>query len=157
MDKYGIVLAVLGAVSAALFAGMGSAKAVGLVGEAGAGVVSEDPSKFSKILILQLLPSTQGLYGLLTAIIALSKLGMLGGDVITLTFGQGLMYFFACLPVAVVGYFSAIKQGRAAVAGVGIVAKRPDQSGKAITFAAMVETFAILALLMSILALNGIK
>ena len=78
MNSFGIALAVLGAVCAALFAGIGSAKGVGLVGEAAAGVVSVDPSKFSKVLILQLLPGTQGLYGLLTAILLMSRIGIIG-------------------------------------------------------------------------------
>ncbi|MFA7637089.1 MAG: V-type ATP synthase subunit K [Monoglobales bacterium] len=157
MDNYGLVLAVLGAILAALMAGIGSAKGVGMVGEAAGGVISEDPSKFSKVLILQLLPGTQGLYGLLTAVLALSQIGILSGSPIELTNGQGLLYLIACLPIAVVGYFSAIAQARTAVAGVGIVAKKPDQNGKAITMSAMVETYAILALLVSILAINSLK
>lgn len=157
MENLGLVFAILGALLAALWAGIGSAKAVGLVGEAAAGVISEDPSKFSKVLILQLLPGTQGLYGLLTAVLLLSQIGVLGGNPVTLTTAQGLMYLVACLPIAIVGYFSALAQGRAAVAGVGIVAKKPEQSGKAITFAAMVETYAILALLISILAIVSLK
>ena len=156
MDKYGIDIAVLGAVSAALFSGMGSAKATGMVGESAAGVISEDPSKFSILLILQLLPGTQGLYGLLVAVLALSKLGLLAGEIQSLSWGQGLMYFFACMPITIVGYWSAIKQGRTAIAGVGIVAKKPEQSGRAVTLAVIVEIYAILALLKSILALNGI-
>lgn len=157
MNDYGLGLAVLGAIMAALMAGIGSARGVGMVGEAAAGVIAEDPSKFSKILILQLLPGTQGLYGLLTAVLALSQIGILGGKPIPLTLAQGLMYFTACMPIAFVGYFSAIAQARTAVSGVGVVAKKPDQNGKAITLAAMVETYAILALLMSILALNSLK
>ena len=157
MNDYGIVLAISGAILAALLSGIGSAKGVGMVGEAAAGVISEDPSKFSKVLILQLLPGTQGLYGLLTAVLALSQIGLLKGDPIPLTLVQGLQYFAACMPIALVGLFSAIYQGRTAVAGVGIVAKRPDQSGKAISFAAMVETYAILALLVSILTINSLK
>ncbi|MDD4699067.1 MAG: V-type ATP synthase subunit K [Oscillospiraceae bacterium] len=157
MNDYGIVLAIFGAIAAALFAGIGSARGVGMVGEAAAGVVTEDPSKFSKVLILQLLPGTQGLYGLLAAVLLLSQIGLLKGELIPLTMAQGFQYFIACLPIAVVGYFSAIAQARTAVAGVGIVAKRPDQSGKAISMAAMVETYAILALLISILAINGLK
>ena len=157
MDDYGIVLAVLGAILAALLAGIGSARGVGMVGEAAAGVIAEDPSKFSKVLILQLLPGTQGLYGLLTSVLLLSQIGLLKGDLIPLSMTQGLQYFIACLPIAVVGYFSAIFQARTAVAGVGIVAKKPEQSGKAISLAAMVETYAILALLVSILAINGLK
>lgn len=157
MISTGLVIAVAGAVLAALIAGYGSAKAVGMVGEAAAGVVAEDASKFSKVLVLQLLPGTQGLYGLLTAVLALSQLGVLGGNALELTVAQGCAYFAACLPIMLVGYFSAVAQARTAVAGVGIVAKDGSQSGKAITMAAMVETYAILALLVSILVINGLK
>jgi V/A-type H+-transporting ATPase subunit K len=157
MDKIGIVLAILGAALAALMAGIGSAVGVGLAGEAAAGVLSEDPSKFSKLIILQLLPGTQGIYGLLTAIFVLSQLGILSGRPVQLTISQGLMYLAACLPVAVVGLVSAIAQGKASVAGIGVVAKRPEESGKAITIPAMVETYAILALLISILTIINLK
>ena len=156
MNNLGIAFAVIGAVSAALLAGIGSAKGVGLVGESAAGVVSIDPGKFSKALILQLLPGTQGLYGLLTAILLLSRIGIIGGTPAELTFAQGLMFFAACLPIGIVGLFSGISQGRAAAAGMGIVAKKPDHSGKGIIMAAMVETYAILALLVSILLVYNI-
>lgn len=156
MNSLGLTLAIVGAVCAALFAGIGSARAVGLVGEAAAGVVSVDPSKFSKVLILQLLPGTQGLYGLLIAILLLSRIGVLGGGAVELTTAQGLMFLAASLPIAVVGYFSAMAQGRAAVAGVGITAKKPEHNGKGIIMAAMVETYAILALLVSILLIYNI-
>ncbi len=157
MNSLGLALAITGAAFAALFAGIGSAKGVGLVGEASAGVVSQDPSKFSKTLILQLLPGTQGLYGLLVAVLLLSQIGVLGGSPAELSLEQGLMYFGACLPIAFGGLFSGIAQGRTAAAGVGIVAKKPDESGKAIIMAAMVETYAILALLISILIIINIK
>lgn len=156
MNSLGLSLAILGAACAALFAGIGSAKGVGLVGEAAAGVVSVDPNKFSKVLILQLLPGTQGLYGLLTAILLLSRIGVIGSGAVDLTVSQGLMFFAASLPIAIVGLFSGIAQGRAAAAGVGIVAKKPDHSGKGIIMAAMVETYAILALLISILLIYNI-
>lgn len=155
MNDLGIVMALLGAALAALLPGMGSAKAVGMGGEAGAGIVTEDPSQFGKVLILQLLPGTQGIYGLLIAFITLSQIGVLGGSA-ELTFAKGFLYFVACLPMAIVGYFSAIKQARASVASMGILAKRPDQFGKAMIFPAMVETYAILALLISMLAVNGV-
>lgn len=156
MDNLGIVLAVTGAVLASLLAGIGSAKGVGIVGSAAAGVVSVDPSKFSKVLILQLLPGTQGLYGLLTAIILLSRIGMIGGTVADLTTAQGLQFLAASLPIAVVGLISGIVQGKTAAAGVGITAKKPDHNGKGIIMAAMVETYAILALLISILIIYNI-
>lgn len=157
MEYLGIAIAILGAALAALLSGIGSAKGVGMVGEAAAGAVSEDPNMFSKVLVLQLLPGTQGLYGLIIAIFVLRQIGLLGGELALMSIGEGLMYFGACMPIAIVGLFSAIAQARAAVAGVGVVAKRPDQNGKAITMAAIVEFYAILALLISILAINGIK
>ena len=156
MSNLGIVLAVIGAALAALLAGIGSAKGVGIVGEAAAGVVSVDPSKFSKVLILQLLPGTQGLYGLLTAIILLSRVGIIGGTAADLTTAQGLQCLVASLPIAIVGLISGIVQGKTAAAGVGITAKKPDHNGKGIIMAAMVETYAILALLISILIIYNI-
>lgn len=155
MANMGIVFALLGAALAALMAGMGSAKGVGLAGQAAAGVVTEDPGKFGKVLILQLLPGTQGIYGLLIAFITLSQIGILGNPV-ELSLAKGLLYFAACLPMAIVGYVSAVNQAKAAVASIGLVSKRPDQAGKAIIFPAMVETYAILALLISILAISGV-
>ncbi len=152
----GIVFALAGAVSAALVAGIGSAIGVGRAGQAAAGVVTEDPAKFSKVLILQLLPGTQGIYGLLIAFIALGKIGLMGGTPVELTNAQGLLYFFACMPMAIVGLISALQQSKASVASIGLVAKKPEQFGKAMIFPAMVETYAILALLTSILAVNGI-
>lgn len=153
----GIVWALLGAASAVILAGMGSAYGVGVAGQAAAGVVTEDPSKFAKVLIMQLLPGTQGIYGLLVAFIALSKVGLLGGGAKDLTLETGLLIFVACLPIALVGLVSAIHQGRTSVASIGIVAKKPEQFGKAMLFPAMVETYAILALLISILAVSSIQ
>lgn len=157
IDNYGIVFAVLGAVSAALFAGWGSAKGVGMGGQAAAGVLTDEPSLFSKVLILQLLPGTQGIYGLLIAFITLSQIGIIGGGSVTITLSQGLQYFLACMPMAIVGYFSAIHQAKTSVASIALVAKKPDQFGKAMILPAMVETYAILALLISMLAVTGIK
>jgi len=90
-------------------------------------------------------------------LLALSNIGILSGTPKELTVAQGLMMLAACLPIAVVGLVSAMHQGKTAVAAVGIVVKKPDQFGKAMLFPAMVETYAILALLVSILAVNGIK
>ena len=155
MANLGFVCALIGAAAAALFAGMGSSIGVGRAGQAAAGVVAEDGSQFSKVLILQLLPGTQGIYGLLVTFITLSRIGVLGGTSITDT-KTGLMYLIACLPIAVVGLVSAIYQGKTSVASIGVVAKKPDQFGKAMLFPAMVETYAILALLISILAVTNL-
>ncbi|MBR0365656.1 MAG: V-type ATP synthase subunit K [Clostridia bacterium] len=155
MSNMGLVFALLGAVLASLMAGIGSAIGVGAAGQAAAGVVTEDPTKFSKVLIMQLLPGTQGIYGLLIAFITLSQIGILGGSA-EVSLVKGLLYLAACLPMAFVGLWSAIRQGRAAVSGIMMIAKKPDQMSKAMIFAAMVETYAILALLVSILAIFGI-
>lgn len=147
----GTVLGMLGAACAALFAGIGSAIGVGIAGKAAAGVTAEDPDKFSKVLVLQLLPGTQGIYGLLTAFLAFMQLGLFG-DIAQLSTAAGLMLFAACLPVAFVGLLSAIYQAKVAVSGIAMVAKRPEESGKAIILTVMVETYAVLALLVSLLA-----
>ena len=155
-SPHGLVFAILGAALATLLPGIGSATGVGMVGEAAAGVTTEDPSKFSKLLILQLLPATQGIYGMLTSFLLLSQLGIIGGTPVEITIIKGLAYLFSCLPFAIVGYFSAIKQAKTSAAGVSLVAKRPDQMSKGMIFSAMVETYAILALLISILGNSGI-
>ncbi len=157
MSEFGIVFALLGAATAVLLAGAGSAIGVGIAGQAAAGVVTEDPSKFAKVLIMQLLPGTQGLYGLLVGFITLSKIGLLGGKVAEVDIATGLLILAACLPVGIVGLISGKSQGKTSAAAIGIVAKKPDQFGKAMLFPAMVETYAILALLISFLAVNAIQ
>ncbi len=156
MDNFGIVFALLGAACASLFAGIGSAMGVGIAGRAASGAVTENPDLFSRVLILQLLPGTQGIYGLLVAFVTLAQIGLLGGGAVDLTLAQGLLYFVACLPIAFVGLISAYFQGRTSVSCINLVIKRPDQFGKAMLFPAMVETYAILALLVSILAVFSI-
>lgn len=146
----GQVFAVMGAAAAMIFAGMGSAKGVGLVGECVSGLITEDPAKGSKATILQLLPGTQGLYGFITAFLIMIKTKLLSNP-LPLTTAQGLYFLFAALPIAVVGYQSAIKQGRVAATGINVLAKRPEAMGKAIMSASLVETYAILALLVSVL------
>lgn len=147
----GTFLAILGAALAAGCAGIGSAIGVGVAGKAAAGVTAEDPDKFSKVLVLQLLPGTQGIYGLLVAFLVFVKINLFG-NVMALTLGEGLSLFAACLPMAIVGLVSAIYQSKVACSGIAMIAKRPEESGKGIILAVMVETYAVLALLVSLLA-----
>ena len=157
MVTTGVALGILGAALAALMAGIGSSIGVGIAGRAAAGVVTEDPSKFGKVLLLQLLPGTQGIYGLLIAFMTLVYIGVLGKNGIReLTTAQGLSFLMACLPMALVGLLSGIMQGKTSVASIGVVAKKPEAFGKAMILPAMVETYAILALLVSILAIGKI-
>ncbi len=157
MDNLGLFLAILGAAFAVGFSGVGSAKGVGLVGQAGAGLLTEAPDMFGKVLILEILPGTQGLYGFLIAFIVFMKTGLLSGDVAAVTWEQGLMIFAACLPMALVGYFSAIHQGKVSAAGVSLIAKQPSMTTKAMSMAALVETYAVLAVLVSFVSINSIN
>ena len=157
MSQLGIVYALLGAAVAVFLSGAGSALGVGIAGQAASGVVSEDPSKFAKVLILQLLPGTQGLYGLIIGFVTLSKIGLLGGGAAEISVTTGLLILAACLPIGIVGLISGRSQGKTAAASIGIIAKKPDQFGKAMIFPAMVETYAILALLISFLAVTAIQ
>ena len=148
--------AYLGVAVAVILSGMGSAKGVGLVGQASAGVITEDPDKFGQLLVLQALPGTQGIYGFLIGFIIMLNSGMLSGTV-NLDLATGVNVFVSCLPVGVVGLFSAIHQAKVSAAGVSIVAKRPDQVAKAMVSAALVETYAILAFLISMLCVFNIS
>lgn len=144
-------LAFLGAALATILPGLGSAKGVSLVGEASSGLLTENPSMFGKALLLQALPGTQGIYGLITAFLIIFKTGALSSAPLQLDLGQGGYLLAAALPIAFVGYFSAIRQARVAASGINLIAKRPDQVGKAITSSALVETYAIFAVLISLL------
>ena len=107
---------------------------------------------------MQALPGTQGIYGLLIAFIVLVKVGMLGGDgMIDLTVAQGASIFAASLPIGLVGIFSGYAQGKAAASGIMLIGKKPSEMAKGMLFAAMVETYAVLALLISFLMLNSIQ
>lgn len=152
----GLALAILGAALSMGLAGSGSAIGIGIAGEACAGVTTEDPKKFGKLILLQVLPGTQGIYGFLAAIWVMLKVNLLGG-VLDVPPEVGLQLMLASLPIAIVGLTSGIYQGKVSAAGAGIVAKRPEESGKAIVFAAMVETYAVLGLLITILLINGVK
>lgn len=143
-------IALFGAAVAAILACCGSAKGVGIVGEAASGLLAEDPSKFGSALLLQALPGTQGIYGFVTAFMIFVKSGVLSGAS-ELTVAQGAFLFACGLPIGVVGLISGIAQGRVAASGIQLVSRRPGAVGQAITSAALVETYAIFALLVSLL------
>lgn len=145
VENLGTILAILGMFLATVLPGIGSSKGVGMTGEAAAALTCEQPDKFGKALILQLLPGTQGLYGFIIAFFIFLNIGNAS------EFTEGLRLFGAALPVAFVGYWSAIAQGRVATAGIQILAKKPEASTKGILYAAMVETYAILGFVISIL------
>lgn len=141
----GFILGALGVAMAVGLSGIGSAKGVGIAGQAAAGLLTEQPEKFGKALILQLLPGTQGLYGFVVGLMVLLNLST------TTTLQQGAYLLFACLPVAIAGLFSGIAQGKTAASAVQILAKRPEHNTKGIVLTAMVETYALLGFVISIM------
>ena len=151
----GLAIGLLGAGLAACLAGAGSGLGTGIAGEAGAGLVTEDPSKFGKVMILQVIPGTQGLYGLVVWFFALLQMGVFGGNVdpTSLTVVDGLRVACACLPMATGAAISAPAQGRVAATAVNLMAKRPDDWAKGIILCITVEFYAILSLLASFLML----
>ena len=150
----GGALALLGAALAAALACVGSAKGTGIAGEAGAGLVAEDPGKSGKALILQVIPGTQGLYGFVIFFVAFSKVsGVIGA----LTVQQGLQILSACLRIGIGGLLSAIAQGKVAAASINILAKKPDDWTKGMIMCVIVEFYAILCLLASFLMLGAIN
>ena len=149
----GIGLAFLGAALAVGLCCVGSAKGTGMVGEAASGLLSQAPEHFSKCLILQVLPGTQGLYGLVVWFFALFTMGAFSGGIVPLSVTEGLTIFVSCLPIAIGGWLSAIFQGRVAASSINVVAKKPNDWVKGIILCGIVEFYAILSLLASVLLL----
>lgn len=150
----GLGLAFLGAALAVILCCIGSAKGTGMVGEAATGVLSETPEHFTKCMILQALPGTQGLYGLAAGFFGLFTLGFFSGSPAQLSVGDGMAVLFACLPIMLGGLLSAIAQGRVAAASVSaIVSKKPDDYMKGVIMCGIVEFYAILSLVGTILML----
>ena len=146
----GVVFGILGAALAVLLAGIGSARGVQMAGEAAAGLVIDEPEKFGKAMVLQLLPGTQGLYGFVIGLFIMFKLR------VDMSLVEGLYYVMVSLPVSIVGLKSAYYQARVAVAGINILAKNEEHQTKGIILAVMVETYAILAFAMSFLLLSSV-
>ena len=148
----GLALALLGASLAVGLSCVGSAKGTGIAGEAGTGLLSEDPSKSGKVMVLQLLPGTQGLYGMAVFFFSIYAIGLLNGNT-DLSVMEGLRCFAACLPMALGGLLSAIAQGRVAASSINILAKKPSDWSKGLVLCGIVEFYAILSLLASMLML----
>jgi len=149
----GMALALFGSGLAVALSCVGSAKGTGIAGEAGTGLLCEDPSKSGKVMVLQLLPGTQGLYGLVVWFFALIQMGMMDGSAVGLSLNEGFRYFAACMPMAFGGLLSAIAQGRVAAGSINILAKKPDDWSKGLILCGIVEFYAILSLLASMLML----
>ena len=153
----GLALGFLGAGLAVGFCCAGSAKGTGLAGESGIGLLGEDPTYFGKVMILQVIPGTQGLYGLVIWFFALLQMGVFNGTAAAMTVSDGLRVLAACLPMAIGGCISAPAQGRAAARAINLMARRPDDWAKGIVMCITVEFYAILSLLASFLMLLNLN
>ena len=136
MEKF---IGILGLSLCMILCGAGSAIGLYKTGSASAGVLAEDNKKFSKIIVLALLPATQGIYGF---VLAVMKIGAIA---------QGWSLFGAMLGLGVTGMLSAILQGITASSCIYAIGKNPAGSGKYVLLPAMIEFYAILALVLGIM------
>ena len=141
----GFIFAALGIAIAVIFSGWGSARGVGMTGEAAASLIKEQPEKFGKSLILQLLPGTQGLYGFVIGFLIYLNMDQ------AMPLADGIYMLMAALPIAFTGLTAGFAQGRVSTAAIQILAKREEQNSKGIIYSAMVETYAILGFVISFL------
>jgi len=148
----GAGLAAIGAVLTFALGGLGSANGILISGSQAGGVLSEKPELFGKLLVLMALPGTQGFYGFICSVMAALRAGLIAGEA-TVSPAQGLVIFFLGLGTGMVEWHSAVWQGKASAAAINMVAKKPDEAGKAILIPALVETYAVVALLANILLL----
>lgn len=152
--NFGLVLSFTGAAVAALFSGIGSAIGVGISGRSATGVLSEKPERYTPLMLMVMLPSTQGFYGFAMAFLVLYKLQLFGGEVLAMTTISGLQVLAACLPVGFAGLLSAIHQGKVCAGGILMTAKRPEMAFKAgVLYAVVVEVYAVLGTLITFLVL----
>ncbi|HAL44988.1 MAG: hypothetical protein A2Y12_10075 [Planctomycetes bacterium GWF2_42_9] len=157
-EHIGLACAVAGAAIATAVSGVGSSIGLCTAANAASGVLNEKPERYGSLMLLVLLPSTQGIYGFVITIMIMMKVQIIGGSPVDITVMQGLEILAASLAVAVAGLFSGIKQGQACASGIIMTAKRPEMAVKAgVLYAAMIEFYAILGFLISLLLILGIK
>ena len=148
--EIGGVLAIVGAVLAVVLTGIGSAIGMAWVQQAAAGVVSEEPEKYGKTLILQLIPSSNALYGFVVGFLVIFQVLFSG---VTYSVVEGLMVLGICLPIAIVGMIACLCQAKVCVSGIIMVGKKAELSGRALTMAVFIELFALFALIISVLGI----
>lgn len=157
MSQIALGIAYLGAAMAAFMAGIGSAVGIGIAGRSATGVLSEKPERYGQLFLQVVLPGTQGFYGFVIAFFAMGKIAefVQAG---ALDLSTALAILAGCLPIAFAGMLSAIHQGKTCSAGILMTAKRPEMAVKAgVLYAAMVEVYAVLGFLISLLILLALE
>jgi len=148
-------LIIFGCALAIGIAGIASAIGLALAGSSAIAVTAEKPELFGKCLVLQVLPMTQSVYGLLTAILLMMGAGLLGGGDVKISALQGMGAVWIGLAVGLTG-LSAINQGMVASSSISAVGRNPDVAARGIIFTVMPETIAIFGLLVGILLMTGL-
>lgn len=152
---WGLMLSLLGAFVAVIMAGLGSSLGILSAGKKAAGVLAEKPSMFGSLVTMVVLPGSQGIYGLLIAIMILNKIGAMSGKLVELSLGNGLSFLIAGLIIGILGLVTAVLQSRVVVASIKGLAKEESIFGGAITMSVLIETYAIFGLLISIFVVNS--
>ena len=146
----GYTIALIGIALCVLLCGIGSCIGLYKTSSAAAGVLGEDPKKFGKVMVLVLLPATQGIYGFIIGIIASGSVAQ------TMSTELGWAMFAAVMPMALSGLISAFFQGKSAVNCIYAVGKQESLSGKMIVYPGMIEFYAILGLIISIMLVGAV-
>ena len=141
----GYSIAMIGIAACVLLCGIGSCIGLYKTSSAAAGVLGEDPKKFGNVMVLVLLPATQGIYGFIIGIIASGQLAA------GMSTAAGWAMVGAVLPMAMSGLLSAYFQGKSAGNCIYAVGKQESLSGKLIVYPGMIEFYAILGLIISIM------
>jgi len=151
-------MVIIGCALAMGIAGIGSAMGLMLAGTSAVAVTSEKPELFGKCLVFQVLPMTQAVYGLLTAILLMMGAGLLGGGG-SANLGNPMIGLSAIGIGLVVGLtgLSATNQGMVASASISAVARDPKVAARGIIYTVMPETIAIFGLLVAILLMTGLQ
>lgn len=152
----GISLAILGAAISISLAGIGTIMGTMSVAASGSNLLAKDPKLFGQVLLFSALPSSQGLYGFLIAIIITQNVGILGGDLATINTETGLALVFGALPVGLLGLFSGMLQGKVLQSGLRMIMENPSEAGKSIILGVLIETMAVFGFLLSFLVVNNI-
>ena len=155
--ELGLIFSIAGAVIVMVISGIGSAIGVALAGQAAAGVMTEDPEKFGRMIPLVGIPGTQGFYGFLIGFLVLNKLNLLAAQIKIPTLSQGIQILTICAVVSLVESISAVWQGKVSVSSIHIIAKKPEEAGKALVLPIFVEIYAILGLATGFLLLLAVK
>lgn len=148
--NWGLTLSSLGALLAVVLGGLGSSLGIRTAGQKAAGVLAEKPNLFGTLIVLTALPGSQGIYGLLIAIMILSNTGVMGGEIVEMTTQSGLNFLLAGITIGLLGLASAALQSKVVASAIGALARDESVAGGAIILSVLIETYAIFGLLIAI-------